>query len=231
MRRIVRQVLIVAWLALSAPVLSLSQSADPAREERQRWEQLHREIHSALLTDEACTARFTGQLRATRTAARAYLDAVAAGYLMWAREREESAARVPDLPLLDDVNQLLAGEAAEADARLQELAPMRALDEPVAAVRRSQEKSRFDWRALPGLLSELETRLAPLALRADTVRAMLQVQQGPLRTEAQRLQAAYDVLESEVSRRCAGATQAAPDDDPFVTPTRPARPPSTRKKN
>lgn len=222
--------------AAAAAILVLAASAagqgaaDPAAAERDKWLSLHSALQSAALTDAACAARFATQLRDARNAAQAYLRAVATGNVLWAQERGEVLLRPPAPPPVAEANDLLAAETAETEARLKELALVPALTEASGAVRESQEKIRFEWRTLPDALAALEGRLAPLAARAEGIQATLRVQQGPLLAEAQRLETMYDLLETEVARRCSRTTAPGPRQDPFEVPVSPPRRPAEPKK-
>lgn len=231
MRRRPGGILLAGWLALAGGGGLWAQAGrvDPAAPERAKWEALHRGVQQGALTEAACTAKFTGDLRAARAAAQEYLRAVAAGYLMWAKEREEQAAQAPAIPGLKGAEELMGAEAAEAERRMKELDPVLALRGPVEEVRRNQEKQRFEWRSLPEAVVEIESRLSPLALRGEGMQALLRVQQGPLNAELQRMLTVYDLWETEISRRCAPAAIAEPKaaEDPFVTP---AKPRTGRKK-
>ena len=217
------------WSVLAVAGTGLVCAQDPAGVERAQWEGRHREVQAEALTEEACTARFAGQMREARTAVQGYIRAVAAGYLLWAKEREERLVRVPELPSLKEAEELLGAEAGEVETRLKELDPVLALKAPVEAVRQTQEKLRFEWRSLPEAVGQVEGRLAPLVARGEGLRTLLKAQQSPLNAELQRLLTVYDLWETEVSRRCAATAAPKPSDDPFVTPPARARP--ARKKN
>jgi hypothetical protein len=231
MRRIPGRILLTGWLALAGGggLWAQAGKVDPAAAERAKWEALHRAVQKGALTEAACTAKFTADLRAARAAAQGYLQAVAVGYLMWAKEREEQAGQAPAAPGLKGAEELMAAESAEVERRMKELDAVLALRGPVEEVRRNQEKLRFEWRSLPEAVAEMENRLSPLALRGEGLEALLRVQQGPLNAESQRLQTVYDLWETEISRRCAPAAVAEPKtaEDPFVTP---AKPRTVRKK-
>lgn len=231
MRRRAGRILLTGWLALAGGGALWAQAGrmDPAAPERAKWEALHRGVQRGALTEAGCTAKFTSELRAARAAAQEYLQAVAAGYLMWAREREEQAGQAPAIPGLKGAEELMGLEAAEVEKRMKELDPVLALRGAVEAVRRNQEKQRFEWRSLPEAVAEMESRLSPLAVWGEGVQAMLRVQQGPLNAELQRLHTVYDLWETEISRRCAPAAVTEPKaaEDPFVTP---AKPRTVRKK-
>lgn len=232
MRRKPGRILLAGWLALAGGGGLWAQAGrvDPAAPERAKWEALHRGVQQGALTEAGCTAKFTSDLRAARGAAQEYLRAVAAGYLMWAKEREEQAGQAPSIPGLKGAEELMRAEAAEVEKRMKELDPVLALRGAVEEVRRNQEKQRFEWRSLPEAVVEMENRLSPLALRGEGMQALLRVQQGPLNAELQRLQTVYELWETEISRRCAPAGVAEPkaSEDPFVTP---AKPRTVRKKN
>lgn len=231
MRRRPGRILLAGWLAFAGGGGLWAQAGrvDPAAPERAKWEELHRGVQQGALTEAGCTAKFTSDLRAARAAAQEYLRAVAAGYLMWAKEREEQAGQASAAPGLKGAEDLMSAEAAEVERRMKELDQVLALRGPVEEVRRNQEKQRFEWRSLPEAVTEMENRLGPLALRGEGMQALLRVQQGPLNAELQRLQTVYDLWETEISRRCAPAGVAEPrtGEDPFVTP---ARPRTVRKK-
>lgn len=231
MSRKAGRILLAGWLALAGGGGLWAQAGrvDPAAPERAKWEVLHRRVQQGALTEAACTAKFTGDLRAARAAAQEYLRAVAAGYLMWAKEREEQAGQTPAIPGLKGAEELMGAEAAEVERRMKELDPVLALRGAVEEVRRNQEKQRFEWRSLPEAVVEMENRLSPLALRGEGLQALMRVQQGPLNAELQRLQTVYDLWETEISRRCAPAAEAGPkaSEDPFVTPSKPR---TVRKK-
>lgn len=234
MRRNPQHLLALFALTLGAALPLASQTAPaaagPDLPEKRRWETLHRSVQDAAFTDAACAARFTTQLMDARSAAQAYLQAVAADTVFWVREREEALPPSPEFPPFTPALELIEAEAAEEEQRLQELAALRALSGAVEAVRAARERSRFEWRALPETLSALEARAAPLAARNDMLRVMLRARQGPLQAELQRLQAVYDLLETEVSRRCARSAQPAAEQDPFAVPDAPVRRPPARKK-
>lgn len=207
-------------------------SAEAGLPERARWETLHRAVQAAALTEAACGGKFTAQLHETRNAAQAYLRAVAAGTVIWARQQEEALDPAPELPPIAPALELIEAEAAEAERRLKELAPIRILDSPVEALRSAQERSRFEWRSFPETIAATQGALAGLAVRNEMLRGMLKAQQGPLEAELQRLQSVYDLLEAEVSRRCARVIEPATGpEDPFSAPRVPSpRPPAARKK-
>ena len=235
MRRIPHLFLGLAVLGASAATSLHAQApaaAPPAPlPERAAWEELHRSVQAAALTPAACTAKFATQLSAARNAAQAYLRAVAADTLLWIRESAGSAPRPPQSPQLTGIEALISGEAAEAEARLKELALVRSLAPAVEAVRQAQERARFEWRSMPDGVAALESRLAPLPARAEAASALLDAQKGPLLAEGQRLQTLYDLLEEDVSRRCARSAAPPQPEDPFAVPTAPPRRPSAPKKN
>lgn len=228
------------WPALFALILSaalplasqtIPAAAGPDLPERLRWETLHRSVQSAAFTDEACAARFATQIMDARAAAQAYLQAVAADTVFWAREREQALPPAPNFPALTPALELLEAEAAEEERRLNELESLRALSRAVAAVRAARERSRFGWRALPETLAAMETRAGPLVAHNEMLRIMLKARQVPLQAELQRLQVVYDLLETEVSRSCARSAQSEAQQDPFAVPEPPVRrPPARRKK-
>jgi hypothetical protein len=237
MRRIPKKALALLGLAAWAawPLAAQTESASSpgaGLPERARWESLHRAVQTAAFTEAACGAKFAAQLQDTRNAAQAYLRAVAAGTVFWARQQEEALESAPELPPIAPALELIEAEAAEAERRLKELSPVRSLDSPVEALKSSLERSRFEWRSFPETATAAQAALAGLTVRNDTLRGMLKAQQGPLQAELQRLQAVYDLLETEVSRRCARSLEPAPGpEDPFSVPRTPApRPPAARKK-
>lgn len=207
-------------------------SAGAGLPERARWERLHRALQTAAFTEAACGAKFNAQLQETRNAAQTYLRAVAADTVFWARQQEEALDLAPELPPIAPAIELIEAEAGEAERRLKELSPVRSLDTPVEALRSSQERSRFEWRSFPETATAAQSALAGLTVRSDTLRGMLKAQQGPLQAELQRLQSVYDLLETEVSRRCARVIEPEPaPEDPFSVPRAPTpRPPASRKK-
>lgn len=237
MRRIPKKALallgLTAWAAW--PVAAQTESTPQAGAglpERARWESLHLSVQVAAFTEAACGAKFMAQLQETRNAAQAYLRAVAADTVFWARQQEEALDTAPELPPIGPALELIEAEAAEAERRLKELSPVKSLDATVETLRSSQERLRFEWRSFPETATAAQAALAGLAASHGTLRAMLKAQQGPLQAELQRLQAVYDLLETEVSRRCARIIEPAPrSEDPFAVPRTPApRPPAVRKK-
>ncbi len=201
----------LACLLLSTNVPLSAQPSGPAAAERLRWEQAHREVQTLALSEAVCAPLFATRLGEARAATAGYLAAVAAGFSPWAAERAPSLSGSPETPVFRDIEALLAAENAESEAffdRFQQFEPLLA---PAGAVRRAQERARFEWRNLPDVASGMESRMAPLARHAASLREVLKDQKGPLRAEAQGLEAFYALLEEEAGRRCSGgaATQSA----------------------
>lgn len=210
--------------------LAAQPAPDPAGEERARWMRLHETVRSGAATEAACTARFSEQIRDARNAAQAYLRSVSGGIMLWAKEREDGLPKAPAVPKLEGLDRLLEMETAETAGRLKALELVRTLAAATQEVQQAQERVRFEWRGLPEAFATMGERFAPLAERMDGMSALLRVQQRPLQAEAQRIETIYDLLESDVSRRCARAPEPAPTQDPFAAPTAPARKRATKKQ-